>query len=139
MSVEAADFEAGLLEPLPSLEALLRAGGRRVDDLHGVRVGSLRGVLVDAGSGAPTWGIVKLGRFGRCSAVPAAYLAPGADRVWAALSRDPIRSAATLDPSSGLTVAEERMLLAHYGVPRALGRQLELASRPDEEASSAPA
>lgn len=138
MAVEQADFEPGLHDPPVSLQGLLDVRGRRVDDLGGTRVGSLRDVLVDAESGFPVWGIVKLGRFGRCSAVPAAYLAPGADRVWAALDRDPIRAAASLDPEAGLTVEQERTLLAHYGAADG-DRMRELSGRAAEFSASVPA
>lgn len=137
MTVEQADFAPGLLEPLPALSALAGAWSQRVDDVDGVRAGSLRGVLVDAITGEPTWGVVKLGRFGRCSAVPVAYLAPGADRVWAAVARDPLRGAAAIDPREGLTVAQERTLLDHYGAS-SHGRRPELNGREDGERSSIP-
>lgn len=138
MGVGRGEFEPGLSEPPITLEGLLAAESSRVDALDGTRVGSLRGVLVDAIDGSPTWGLVKLGRFGRCTAVPAAYLAPSVDRVWAAAARKPIRAAAAIDPREGLTVAEERTLLEHYGAPLEAGRQRSLDGRRDDERASIP-
>lgn len=136
MAAEPVDFEPRL--PLAA-EHLAGADSYRVDDVDGLRVGSLRAILLDATRGEVTWGVVKLGRFGRCSAVPAPYLAPGADRVWTPLPRRLIRAAASLDPRDGLTVEAERSLLTHYGATGRRGRLAELTDRSDPDPGSIPA
>jgi hypothetical protein len=112
--------------------------GARLQELGGGKVGRVHGVLVDAVDGSPTWLVVKLGRIGRRAAVPARYAVAATDRAWAAFPRSWIRGAAEIDPESGLTPAEERQLLGHYGIPLESGRGAELADRDSGERSSIP-
>ena len=112
--------------------------GARVEEVGGGKVGRIRGVLVDAADGSPTWLVVKLGRIGRRAAVPARYVAGAAGRAWASFPRSWIRAAAEIDPSTGLTVSEERRLLAHYGIPLDSGRAAALAGHDGDERSSVP-
>ena len=51
-----------------------RCVGARVEEVAGGGVGKVQGVLVDVDDGSPTWLIVKLGRIGRRSAVPARFV-----------------------------------------------------------------
>jgi hypothetical protein len=112
--------------------------GARLEEVGGGKVGRVRGVLVDAGDGSPTWLVVKLGRIGRRAAVPARFTAAASDRAWAAFPRSWIRRAAEIDPEGGLTPAEERQLLAHYGIPLEGERGKALADRDPSEPSSIP-
>ena len=61
--------------------------GARVEEVGGAGVGRVQGVLVDVGDGSPTWLIVKLGRIGRRTAVPARFVVGAGGRAWAAFPR----------------------------------------------------
>jgi len=110
----------------------------RLEEVGGGNVGRVRGILVDAEDGAPTWLIVKLGRIGRRAAVPARFVAAAAAGAWAAFPRSWIRGAAEIDPADGLTPPQERELLAHYGIPLDSGRAAQLRDRDERERSSVP-
>jgi len=112
--------------------------GSRLEEVGGGKVGRVRGVLVDAVDGSPTWLVVKLGRIGRRAAVPARYAVGADERAWAAFPRSWIRGAAEIDPVDGLTPAEERQLLGHYGIPLDADRGAALAGRDSDERSSIP-
>jgi hypothetical protein len=112
--------------------------GIRLEEVGGGKVGRVRGVLVDADDGSPTWLVVKLGRIGRRAAVPARFAVAASDRAWAAFPRSWIRRAAEIDPEGGLTPAEERQLLAHYGIPLDGDRGAALAARDPAKPSSIP-
>ncbi len=115
-----------------------RCVGARVEEVAGGGVGKVQSVLVDADDGSPTWLIVKLGRIGRRSAVPARFVVGAGDKAWAAFPRSWIRGAAEIDPSAGLTPSQERQLFAHYGIPLDSGRPAQLAGRVPDELSSLP-
>lgn len=110
----------------------------KVEEVGGGKVGRVHGVLVDAEDRTPTWLVVKLGRIGRRAAVPARYVAAGAGHAWAAFPRSWIRGAAEIDPTEGLKPAEERQLLAHYGIPLDGGRAAQLQGRDEGRRSSVP-
>jgi len=110
--------------------------GSRVEEVSGGSVGRVQGVLVDSRDGSPTWLIVKLGRIGRRSAVPARFVVGAPGKAWAAFPRSWIRGAAEIDPSRGLTPSQERQLFAHYGIPLDTGRAAELAGRDQGDLSS---
>jgi hypothetical protein len=112
--------------------------GSRLAELHGSKVGRVRGVLVDAVDGSPTWLIVKLGRIGRHAAVPARSVVCVGEHAWAAYPRGWIRGAAEIDPAQGLTPSEERQLAAHYGIPLDSGRPAALVGRVQDDFSSIP-
>jgi hypothetical protein len=112
--------------------------GVRLEEVSGGKVGRVRGVLVDAVDGSPTWLIVKLGRIGRRTAVPARFAVAAGDRAWAAFPRSWIRGAAEIDPEGGLTPAEERRLLDHYGIPLDGDRGAALGDRDPDRPSSIP-
>jgi hypothetical protein len=131
----AAELPSGSAYDLADARACV---GARLEGVGGGKVGRVRGVLVDADDGSPTWLVVKLGRIGRRAAVPARFTAATGDRAWAAVPRSWIRRAAEIDPEHGLTPAEERQLLAHYGIPLEGQRGKALADRDAGEASSIP-
>jgi len=112
--------------------------GARLKEVGGGNVGRVTGVLVDSADGSPTWLIVKLGRIGRRAALPARYAAGAAGGAWAAFPRSWIRGAAEIDPDAGLTPAQERQLIAHYGIPLEGGRAAALSGRDPDEPSSIP-
>ena len=120
------------------LDDARRCVGARVEEVGGGSVGSVQGVLVDADDGSPTWLIVKLGRIGRRSAVPARFVVGAAGKAWAAFPRSWIRAAADIDPANGLTPSQERQLSAHYGISLDSGRPADLADRDQGELSSVP-
>jgi hypothetical protein len=132
--------EAGTTEPAPSfgIDDARACVGARLEDVGGGRVGRVEGLLVDGENGDPTWIVVKLGRIGRRSAVPARFAAAAPGRAWAAFPRAWIRGAAEIDPSDGLTASEERQLLAHYGIPLEDGRGAALAEVAPSKATSVP-
>ena len=112
--------------------------GAKLEESTGRSVGRVQGLLVDSRDGSPTWLIVKLGRIGRRAAVPARFVVGAAGKSWAAFPRSWIRGAAEIDPSQGLSAAEERQLAAHYGIPLDSDRPAELAERLDEDLTSIP-
>src|SRR6058998_2385994 len=96
--------------------------GHKVDEIGGATVGSVEGVYVDDESGEPEWLLVRMGRFGSRSLVPAREAVGAVGRVWVPYARDAIRSAPKVDP--GTTVARDRELelCAHYGIAGDAGR-----------------
>ncbi|MEO7197536.1 MAG: PRC-barrel domain-containing protein [Solirubrobacterales bacterium] len=122
----------------PLAEALACVGAK-LDDLGGTPAGRVDGVLVDAADGAPTWLVVRLGRFGRRVAVSYDSAVLGVGHVWVPYPRDTIRAASNLDPSSGLTTAEERELAGRYGIAEGSARLAVIAERGDGDPGSIPA
>ena len=110
--------------------------GAKLDDVGGATVGKIEQVLADTETGAPTWLVVRLGRFGKRAALPFDYVVPGAGRVWVPFERELVRAAAELDPTIGLTAGDERALATHYGVPDGTGRHGAVAGRGDEDPGS---
>jgi hypothetical protein len=102
--------------------------GGRLDDIGGQGVGRIEGVLVDADDGEPEWIVVRAGRFGHRTLVPARHAVGAAGRVWVPYSREAIRRTPRGDGGRGLTRDDEERLLTHYGVGGA-GRAAELAAR----------
>ncbi len=113
--------------------------GAKLDEVGGASVGRLEDVYVDADDGGPTWVIVKVGRFGRFSAVPFDHVAGAAGRVWVPYSREELRGAPTLEPGRPLTREQELELCEHFGLSRSGSRAEALASRPEDAETSRPA
>jgi hypothetical protein len=123
----------------PSLEEARTWIGNGVDDLGGASVGQVHGLFVDADSGTPTWLIVKQGRVKpTLVAAPLRDCAAAAGRVWIAHDRDLIRRAPVVDPTRPLLREHELTISAHYGVNESVGRAAEVASRPENSATSQP-
>lgn len=112
--------------------------GARVDAIGGDGVGKVDGFLVDARDGTPTWLVVRLGRFGRRTALPVELVAAGATRIWASLGRDVIRSAPEVRSAAELSVEAERDLARHFGIPPESGRLARIADRAADELGSIP-
>jgi hypothetical protein len=113
--------------------------GDRLDEMAGVGVGRVEGLLVDALNGETEWLLVRRGRMGTCCAVPAREAVGAAGHVWAPWKRGTIRSSSEVEPGASLAVAEELALCAHYGIGEGVGRAAELAGRPRSELSARPA
>jgi len=124
---------------LPSAGEVRAWAGNAVDDLSGATVGQVHGLFLDAGSGDPSWLIVRQGRVrGTLVAVPLRNCAAAASRVWLADERDAIRSAPVVDPTKPLLREHELTICAHYGIGEAVGRAAEVAGRPAGSVTSQP-
>jgi hypothetical protein len=123
----------------PSLEEARTWIGNGVDDLAGASIGQVHGLFVDAGSGAPTWLIVKQGRVkSTLVAAPLRACAAAAGRVWIAQEREKIRSAPVVDPTRPLLREHELTISAHYGIGESVGRAAEVAGRDEGAVTSEP-
>src|SRR5262245_39684496 len=98
--------------------------GSAVDDLGGADIGQVKGLFVDAGSGAPSWLIIKQGgRFNSILvAAPLRDCAAAAGRVWIAHDRNVIRKAPVVDPTRPLLREHELTISAHYDTGEGVGR-----------------
>ncbi len=124
----------------PSLEEARAWVGNGVDDLGGASGGQVHGLFADAGSGAPTWLIVKQGRVKPTLVVaPLRDCAAAPGRVWIAQERETIRRAPVVDPTRPLLREHELTICAHYGAAgENVGRAAEVAGRPEGSATSQP-
>jgi hypothetical protein len=129
----------GLAAP-PSLEEVRTWVGNGVDDLGGASVGQVHGLFIDAGSGTPTWLIVKQGRV-KPTLVAASLrdCAAAAGRVWIGHDRDVIRRAPVVDPTRPLLREHELTISAHYGAGENVGRASEVVGRDEGAITSQPA
>lgn len=124
----------------PSLGEARRWIGDQVDDVGGSSLGQVHGLFVDAGSGEPTWLIVKQGRFGGgMVVVPLRDCAAAVARVWVAHPRETIRSSPIVDPARPLLREHELTICAHYGVGERVGRAAEVVGRAEGSVTSQPA
>src|SRR5436190_10067276 len=99
-----------------NLPTLLEARGWigfRVDEIGGSSVARVQDVYVDQESGEPVWLVIKLGRFGKLTALPLRDCAGGAGHLWAAYPRELIRGAPGVEPGIPLTREHELELCAH--------------------------
>ena len=103
--------------------------GDQLDEIGGGAAGRIDGVLVDVATGRPEWIVVRTGRFGHRTLVPAWHAVGAAGHVWVPYGRETIRGAPRGDGGRGLTRDEEERLLTHYGVGAGGGRAAELAAR----------
>jgi len=125
---------------MPSLSEARAWIGHRVDDAGGAGFGQVHALFADAGSGEPTWLIVKQGRFGgNLVVVPLRDCAGAAGRVWVAHPRDAIRSSPVVDPTRPLLREHELTICAHYGIGERVGRAAEVARRAEGSITSQPA
>src|SRR5689334_5793252 len=122
MAEEGLPGEVGEVEPPGGLNDALACVGSKLDDLRGGSIGKVEHAMADVYDRAPTWLIVRVGRFGKRAAVPFDYVVPGVGHVWTPFAREVIRAATELDPRPGLTAGDERALATHYGIPDGSGR-----------------
>jgi hypothetical protein len=123
--------------PAPLKEALGWIGFR-VDDRDGSRVGTVQSVYIDAANEAPVWLVVKVGRFGKATALPYAECADGAGRIWVAQGRKTIRAAPAINSGEPLLREQELELCAHYLI-RSHGRHADVEERAAKAITSRPA
>ena len=123
----------------PPLKEALGWIGFRVDDMNGSRVGSVQEIYVDSAQGEPVWVIVKVGRFGKVTALPYSECADGPGRIWVAHGRKTIRGAPALDPGQPLAREDELELCDHYVIRPDRGRHAELQDRAAETITARPA
>ncbi len=100
--------------------------GHQVDEMSGIAVGKLDGFLVDAQTAMPEWLVVRTGRLGARSLVPARHAVGAVGHVWVPFTRDEIRSVPRGDGSKGLAEEDEQRLLEHYGIGSEAGRAADL-------------
>jgi hypothetical protein len=113
--------------------------GFELDELDGLRIGSVRGLYVDAESGEPAWLVAGLGRRRpKLIAIPYRDCAAGAGRVWVAHERDVLREAPAVDPARPLLREHELAICAHYGIGERVGRAAEVVERPHGSLTAKP-
>lgn len=126
--------------PPPSLEEARSWIGHQVDDAGGAGAGQVSGLFADALGNAPTWLIVRQGRFGSTLVVvPLRDCAAAGGRVWVAHDRQEIRSSPVVDPTRPLLREHELTICAHYGSGEGVGRAAEVAGREAGAITSQPA
>jgi hypothetical protein len=122
----------------PPLKEALGWLGFRVDDMNGARVARVEAIYVDSEDGEPVWVVVKLGRFGKVTAIPYGECADGPGRIWVAHGRKVIRGAPAVQPGQPLTREDELELCDHYLIRPDRGRHEVVESRPEEAVTSEP-
>ena len=113
--------------------------GDRVDVLGGSSVARVDGFFVDAETGRPEWLVVRLGRFGQPTLVPARDAVGAAGKVWVPYSRETLKSAPRRKAKDPLTREAELELLKHFGAAGDAGRAAELGTRGFEAVTASPA
>ena len=98
--------------------------GHRLDEIGGASVGKVEGVFVDDQTGRPEWLLVRMGRFGHHTLVPARDAVEGVGRVWVPYTRDQIRRGPKIATGKPLARA---------------GRFAELTKRPADAVTVRPA
>ena len=87
--------------------------GHRLDALDGAGTGKVAGSLCDRAG--EEWLLIRVGRFGRATAVPAAEAVEGAGCVWVPYPQALVRQAPNVR-GSALEADDERRLREHYGL-----------------------
>ena len=108
--------------------------GGRLDEIGGGGVGKIEGAYVDDESGEPEWLLVRVGRFGRRSLVPARTAVGAVGRVWVPYPRETLRGAPRVEPGEPLDLERETALAEHFATDRAK----RLAGRPPGSVMSRP-
>ena len=122
----------------PPLNEALSWIGFRVDDMNGARVGSVQDIYVDAQDRDPAWVVVKLGRFGKVTAIPYSDCANGPGRIWVAHGRKSIRGAPAVITGQPLNREDELELCEHYLIRPDRGRHAVVDGRPAEAVTAMP-
>jgi hypothetical protein len=125
--------------PRPETSEALSWVGGRLDGVGGEAAGKVEGAFVDADSGRIEWLLVRLGRFGGRSAVPAREAVGGVGHVWVPYREEAIRDAPKVDARAPLTGERELELLSHFGIAGGAGRAAELAERDPGAITARPA
>ena len=87
--------------------------GHRLDSREGSAAGKIVRVV---GADGARWLVVRTGRLGRFTAVPAGDAVEGVGCVWVPYERELIRSAPKLESSDELGADAERRLREHYAI-----------------------
>jgi hypothetical protein len=123
----------------PPLKEALGWIGFRVDDMNGARVARVQAIYVDAEDDEPVWVVIKLGRFGKLTAVPYQDCADGPGRIWVAQGRKTIRGAPPIEPGQPLTRELEMDLYDHYLIRPDRGRHGTLVEWHQDSVTAKPA
>lgn len=125
--------------PVPTLTDVRAWIGHRVDGSMGEEIGQVSAFFTDADDGAPSWLVVKRGRFrGALVVVPLRDCAAGGGRVWVAHGSDAIRSSPIVDPTRPLLREHELTICGHYGIGQSIGRAAEVVDRAEGAVTSQP-
>lgn len=112
--------------------------GWRLDEISGAGMGRIAGAYVSEEGGRPEWILLRVGRFGHHTVVPARQAVAGVGRVWVPWSRATIRGAPRVELGGPLSAEDERRLCGHYGIVDGHGRAAELAGVPADRKTVAP-
>jgi sporulation protein YlmC with PRC-barrel domain len=112
--------------------------GARLDEISGSSIGKIEDAYVDLKTGLPEWILIRVGRFGHNTVVPAREAVGGVGHVWVPWDRNAIRRSPQVEPGGPLNADEELQLCEHYGIVETVGRAAELADRRGEDATVAP-
>jgi hypothetical protein len=123
----------------PELPEVLSWVGHKLDEMGGASVGRIDGAYVDADGGRPEWLLIRMGRLGHHTLVPARDAVAGAGRVWVPFGRDVIRRAPRVKAGAPLPREQEAALLGHYGIAGPLGRSDEITGRDADAVTARPA
>ena len=127
-----------MAEDRPTRDEVERWVGSRLDEITGVSVGRIEGAYVSEGSGRPEWILLRVGRFGHHTVVPARQAVAGVGHVWVPWDRATIRSAPRVELGGPLNAAEELQLCEHYGIVSGRGRAGELDGTPGDKKTVTP-
>jgi hypothetical protein len=94
--------------------------GFKLDEMSGVQVGKVEGVIASESGGQADWIIARMGRFGHYCLVPARDAVAANRRVWVPYSRDEIRRAPRIDPSGPPPDDLRDATRRHYGLGEAV-------------------
>jgi hypothetical protein len=122
----------------PSVDEARGWIGFRLDEISGAGVGRVEGIYLDARHDTLEWLLVRLGRFGACSLVPAREAVDAVGHVWVPWDRTTIRHSPDVEAGTPLTVGDELELCVHYGIAEGVGRTAQLAGRSRSDTSLRP-
>ena len=122
-----------MAEDRPTREEVEGWIGARLDEISGASMGKIEGAFVSEENGRPEWILIRVGRFGHHTVVPARQAVAGVGHVWVPWNRASIRSAPRVELGGSLNADEERQLCEHYGIVEGQGRAADLAETPGEK------
>ena len=122
----------------PTREEVQGWVGFRLDEISGAGMGKIEGAYVSEEGGRPEWILIRVGRFGHHTVVPAREAVAGVGHVWVPWDRAAIRGAPRVERGGALNAEEELQLCEHYGIVAGLGRAADLAEIPGETTTVVP-
>src|SRR5512132_2974887 len=123
----------------PPLEEAIGWIGFRVDDVNGSRLARVEAIYVDAADSEPVWVVVRVGRFGKVTAIPYRECADVPGRLWVAHERKTVRGAPALEPGEPLRREDELELCDHYLIGPQRGRHARVLEREEGSVTAKPA